>query len=105
MKDTLGFIGLGALGSGMAKNLLTAGYRLIGNDLDAAKVAGFTARGAQAAATAAEVARQAAISIETTAQRPGTSFLGPTALLQAPPARAGGGDHEPHRRQRRLARA
>jgi 3-hydroxyisobutyrate dehydrogenase-like beta-hydroxyacid dehydrogenase len=71
MTETIGFIGLGAMGSGMANNLMHAGYRLIVNDLDAAKMAAFSARGAQAAATAAEVARQVAISItmvETTAQ-------------------------------------
>jgi 3-hydroxyisobutyrate dehydrogenase-like beta-hydroxyacid dehydrogenase len=89
MTDTIGFIGLGAMGSGMASNLLKAGYRLIVNDLDAAKVAMFTARGAVAAATAAELARQATISItmvETTAQTEDV-ILGPNGLI----ARAGRG--------------
>jgi 3-hydroxyisobutyrate dehydrogenase-like beta-hydroxyacid dehydrogenase len=71
MPDTIGFIGLGAMGSGMASKLLQAGYGLIVNDLEEAKVAALTARGARAAATAADVARQTATTItmvETTAQ-------------------------------------
>jgi 3-hydroxyisobutyrate dehydrogenase-like beta-hydroxyacid dehydrogenase len=71
MATTLGFIGLGAMGGGMASNLLKAGYQLIVNDLEDAKVAALVARGAKAAATAADVARQAVATItmvETTAQ-------------------------------------
>jgi 3-hydroxyisobutyrate dehydrogenase-like beta-hydroxyacid dehydrogenase len=71
MPETIGFIGLGAMGAGMAGNLLRAGYRLVVNDLDAAKVAALVARGAAAAATAAEVARAALRTItmvETTAE-------------------------------------
>jgi 3-hydroxyisobutyrate dehydrogenase-like beta-hydroxyacid dehydrogenase len=71
MATTLGFIGLGAMGGGMARNLLKAGYQLIVNDLDAAKVAAIVAHGAKAAATAAAVARQTSATItmvETTAQ-------------------------------------
>jgi 3-hydroxyisobutyrate dehydrogenase-like beta-hydroxyacid dehydrogenase len=71
MPETIGFIGLGAMGAGMASNLLRAGYRLVVNDLDAGKVAALVARGAAAAATAAEVARAALRTItmvESTAQ-------------------------------------
>ena len=56
MAITLGFIGLGAMGGGMARNRLKAGYQLVVNDLDDAKVAALVARGATAAASAAAVA-------------------------------------------------
>jgi 3-hydroxyisobutyrate dehydrogenase len=71
MAETIGFIGLGAMGAGMAGNLVKAGYALVVNDIDSAKVADMVARGATAAASAAEVARQSARTItivETTAQ-------------------------------------
>src|SRR5262245_54381508 len=60
MAETIGFIGLGAMGGGMAANLLKAGFALVVNDIDSARVAALVARGAQAAATAADVARQSA---------------------------------------------
>jgi 3-hydroxyisobutyrate dehydrogenase-like beta-hydroxyacid dehydrogenase len=71
MTETIGFIGLGAMGGGMARNLVQAGYGLIVNDLDSAKVAAVVARGATAAATPAAVARSALRTItmvETTAE-------------------------------------
>jgi len=71
MAETIGFIGLGAMGGGMARNLLKAGFSLVVNDIDEAKVAALVAAGAKAAATPAEVARQSLRTItivETTAQ-------------------------------------
>lgn len=71
MTDTIGFIGLGAMGAGMARNLLKAGHALVVNDVDGTKVAAIVAAGAKAAPTAAEVARQSVRTItmvETTAQ-------------------------------------
>jgi 3-hydroxyisobutyrate dehydrogenase-like beta-hydroxyacid dehydrogenase len=71
MAETIGFIGLGAMGSGMAANLLGAGYPIVVNDIDAAKVSSLVARGAKAATTPAEAARQSARTVtmvETTAQ-------------------------------------
>jgi 3-hydroxyisobutyrate dehydrogenase-like beta-hydroxyacid dehydrogenase len=71
MAETIGFIGLGAMGAGMAGNLLKAGYAVIVNDVDKAKVDALAARGAKAAATAADVARQSSRTVtmvETTAQ-------------------------------------
>ena len=71
MAETIGFIGLGAMGAGMARNLLKAGYALVVNDIDSAKVAAIVAAGAKAAATPADVARQSVRTItmvETTAQ-------------------------------------
>ena len=71
MTETIGFIGLGAMGGGMARNLLKAGYALVVNDIDSTKVAALVAAGARAAPTAADVARQSVRTVtmvETTAQ-------------------------------------
>jgi 3-hydroxyisobutyrate dehydrogenase len=71
MPETIGFIGLGAMGAGMARNLLRAGYSLVVNDIDSAKVAALVASGARAATTPADAARQSVRSVtmvETTAQ-------------------------------------
>ena len=90
MPDTIGFIGLGAMGGGMAANLLKAGFPLVVNDIDKAKEAALVARGAKAAATPAEVARQSARTIsmvETTAQTEEV-ILGPRASSPAPAGHA-----------------
>jgi 3-hydroxyisobutyrate dehydrogenase-like beta-hydroxyacid dehydrogenase len=71
MTETIGFIGLGAMGAGMARNLMRAGYSLVVNDIDSAKVAALVASGARAAATPADAARQSVRTVtmvETTAQ-------------------------------------
>jgi len=71
MTETIGFIGLGAMGAGMARNLLKAGYALVVNDIDSARVAPLVAAGARAAPSAADVARQSVrivTMVETTAQ-------------------------------------
>src|SRR5262245_20955748 len=71
MTETIGFIGLGAMGAGMARNLLKAGFALVVNDIDQTKVAVLVAAGATAAPTAADVARRSVRTItivETTAQ-------------------------------------
>jgi 3-hydroxyisobutyrate dehydrogenase-like beta-hydroxyacid dehydrogenase len=44
---TLGFIGTGGMGSGMAANLIKAGYRLVVNDLNRAQAKGLESQGAQ----------------------------------------------------------
>ena len=45
MKKRIGFVGLGLMGSGMATNLLSAGYPLIGYDLDKGKVEAIIQKG------------------------------------------------------------
>jgi 3-hydroxyisobutyrate dehydrogenase-like beta-hydroxyacid dehydrogenase len=47
MNTNIGFVGLGLMGSGMARNLIEAGFRVTGYDLDSQKVAAFTAAGGQ----------------------------------------------------------
>src|SRR6185503_9275321 len=44
---TVGFIGTGGMGSGMAANLIKAGYRLVVNDLNRAQARGLEGKGAQ----------------------------------------------------------
>jgi 2-hydroxy-3-oxopropionate reductase len=44
---TVGFIGTGGMGSGMAANLIKAGYRLVVNDLRRQQASGLEAKGAQ----------------------------------------------------------
>src|ERR1700759_4651626 len=44
---TVGFIGTGGTGSGMAANLIKAGYRLIVNDLSRQQASGLEAKGAE----------------------------------------------------------
>ena len=50
-----GVIGLGDMGSGLAKNLLKAGFETWGLDLDAQRIAAFRAMGGTVAASTAEV--------------------------------------------------
>lgn len=56
-RTRLGFIGLGYLGSRIARRLAAAGFPLTVYDLDRAKAAPFSAIGAHAATSAAELAR------------------------------------------------
>jgi 3-hydroxyisobutyrate dehydrogenase len=56
--ETVGFIGLGNMGSGMAGNIQKADYPMVVFDLRQDIVATFVERGARAGASPAEVARQ-----------------------------------------------
>lgn len=56
-KKSVGFIGLGAMGSGMVRNLLKAGVVVRCNDLKSAAVDAMVAEGASAAETPAEATR------------------------------------------------
>ena len=47
MNTTIGFVGLGLMGSGMARNLIGSGFRVIGYDLDSDKIAEFIAAGGE----------------------------------------------------------
>ena len=57
--DRVGVIGLGDMGSGLAKNLMKAGFHVVGLDLDATRMTEFTDSGGIAAKSAAEVGRDA----------------------------------------------
>ena len=71
MPDTVGFIGLGAMGGPMALNLIKKGFLLVANDIDPAKAEALRAQGAAVAdaadAVAAAVGRTI-VMVETTAQ-------------------------------------
>ena len=54
--ETVGFIGLGAMGTGMAKRLVAAGFDVAGTDVRGEAVAAFAAAGGRAAASPAEAA-------------------------------------------------
>ncbi len=55
---TLGFIGTGGMGSGMAANLIKAGYSLVVNDLNREQAKELEGQGAEFAATPKAVAEQ-----------------------------------------------
>jgi len=57
---TIGVIGIGDMGSGLAKNLLKAGYTVQGRDLLPNRMADFTAMGGIACDTSADVGKGAA---------------------------------------------
>ena len=56
---TIAFIGLGNMGAPMAVNLVKAGHRVVGYDLNSAALRALSASGVQAAASAADAARGA----------------------------------------------
>ena len=56
MNETLGFIGLGIMGKPMAKNLISAGYKLVVLDINQGPVEELKAMGAEAAISPSEVA-------------------------------------------------
>lgn len=61
MSETVGFIGLGIMGRGMARNLVDAGNDVVVWNRTAARMEPLTRAGASAAADPAEVARRAGI--------------------------------------------
>lgn len=59
--ETIGLIGLGAMGSRMARRLVDSGHRVVGYDLDAAARGALTAMGGTALESTRQVAEQATI--------------------------------------------
>jgi 3-hydroxyisobutyrate dehydrogenase len=58
MAETIGFIGLGIMGQGMARNILKAGHPLVVWNRTAAKTEGLVAEGATTATSPADLAAQ-----------------------------------------------
>jgi 3-hydroxyisobutyrate dehydrogenase len=84
MKDTIGFIGLGAMGGGMSANIVTAGHALVVYDIDKSKMEPLAALGATAAESPAAVAQRAdrtVTMVETTEQTEDVIF-GQNGLLE-----------------------
>lgn len=63
VKETIGFIGLGAMGRGMASNCVKKGFDLVVCDVNPEPVAALVKLGAKSAKTPAEVAKAATIVI------------------------------------------
>src|SRR6266404_3716082 len=58
-EEAVGLIGLGIMGSAIARNLLAAGYRVVGFDVDAARCEEMAGAGVEIAASAGAVATSA----------------------------------------------
>ena len=58
-KNKVGLVGIGDMGSGLAKNLLKAGFDVYGLDLNPDRMKAFTAMGGTAALDLGEVAANA----------------------------------------------
>ena len=84
---TIGFIGLGNMGSRMARNLHNSGYPLIGYDIDAAKCEALAATGATAGKDTAEVVRNSDVIM--TSLRSSDVFCSVAAQHFIPNAREG----------------
>ncbi len=56
MNETIGFIGLGVLGSAMAGNLVKGGFTVVGFDVVTKKMAAFEGEGGQSGASPRDVA-------------------------------------------------
>jgi len=83
----LGFIGVGAMGGAMARNLLAAGYPLTAFDISGERLAAIVAAGAERAESAAEVARRCDIVL--TSLRSSAIFVEVAQGELLPNARAG----------------
>jgi 2-hydroxy-3-oxopropionate reductase len=83
MTEIVGFIGLGVMGKPMAKNLVKAGHRLVVHSRTRAPVDEVAAAGATAAASPADVARQATIIITMLPDTPDVDLVltGPHGVL------------------------
>ncbi len=78
-KDTLGIVGVGVMGGGIAANLLKGGANLVVYDKNPARVQHFTSLGAYAASSPADVAKQAStlISMVETTDQSEEVIMGP----------------------------
>ena len=79
-KPTISFIGLGAMGFGMATHLVNQGYKVIGFDVYGPTLERFTAAGGRAGSTAAEAAKGSSYCICMVA----TAQQAQSVLLDAP---------------------
>ena len=81
---TIGFIGLGHMGRHMARNLLHAGYPLVAHNRSRAPVEEIAREGAQAAASAREVAERCDVVITMLPDSPDVELvaLGPGGIIE-----------------------
>lgn len=81
MQNVIGIIGLGIMGGAFAKNLVAAGWRVVGHDIDAERIAEARAMGVEMADGAAAVAG-AASDIITSLPKPEAALAVAAALTQ-----------------------
>lgn len=62
-KKTIGFVGLGLMGSGMVKNLLAVGYAVTGYDIDQSKIDKFVAIGGEGITVSEDLVQKAEVII------------------------------------------
>jgi 3-hydroxyisobutyrate dehydrogenase len=84
MDKAIGFIGLGIMGSGMARNLLRAGFDLTVWNRTEAKAVALVEAGAAAAASPAEVAARSSVVVVCVSDTPDVEavVLGPGGILE-----------------------
>ena len=70
MSETVGFIGLGIMGRGMARNLLKAGFDLCVWNRTASRMEALAEAGARTAASPADLARQCEVLITCVSDTP-----------------------------------
>lgn len=89
-KETIGFIGLGAMGRGMAANCVKKGFDLVVCDVNPEPVAALVKLGAKSAKTPAEVAKSATIVITVlpTGKEVDAVVMGPGGLFDTLPSGA-----------------
>jgi len=88
--DVVGFIGLGVMGKPMAKNLIKGGHSLVVHSRSRGPVDEVVAAGAKAAASAADVARQASVVITMLPDTPDVELVltGPDGVVSGLQPRA-----------------
>jgi len=81
----VGYIGLGAMGKSIARNILKAGFPLVVHNRSRAAVDELAAEGAEAAASPAEVAAQVDVAFTNLPDTPDVELvaLGPKGILEA----------------------
>lgn len=84
----IGFLGLGAMGGGMAANLLAKGFQVAGFDLNPAALERLGAAGGTVAASPAEAARPLLIVMVANAAQVEEALFGPGGAVPALPAGA-----------------
>jgi len=83
--NTVGFIGLGQMGSGMAANIIKGGFQLVAYDIDKHSLERIVALGGQAAESPADVAKRASrvISMVSTSAQAEAVIVGKNGLIEA----------------------